>query len=487
MRSRRFPGLATVVYALGWQLAILAIAMLAPLGVDFAAGSPDWVGFATASGICLFTGCALLLAAHRKRHELPLRAAFLLTVASWVVIASFASLPFHFGRYELALTDALFEAVSGLTTTGATVVVGLDDAPPGFLLWRSLLQWIGGIGIVVMALVLLPFLRIGGMQLFRSESSDRTDKILPTTAGFIARIVGIYVLLTTITMIALALAGMSFFDALNHALTAIATGGFSTRDASIGAFASPAIEIVVLVAMIAASLPYARYVALTAGRPELFLRDSQIRWFLVLLATSTAFVALWLVLAHGRAIPDALLAAAFAVTSVVTTTGYAAEDWSAWSEALTPFFLILTVTGGCTGSTAGGIKILRFEILSMALADHLARLGSPRRVTQLLYDGRPLEPETVRAVASFVFVFAVSWGVFAVLLGLTGLDMVTALSAAATALANVGPGLGEIIGPAGNFRPLGETAEWLLIIAMLLGRLEFFTVLVLLHPEFWKW
>jgi trk system potassium uptake protein TrkH len=482
-----FPGLATVLYALGWQLAILAGAMLAPLAVDLSVGNADWLGFAGASATSFFAGLALVLASRRRRHELSLRAAFLLTTASWFVVAAFSALPFELGRYGLPVTDSVFEAVSGLTTTGATVLTGLDTAPPGLLLWRSLLQWIGGIGIVVMALVLLPFLRIGGMQLFRSESSDRTDKVLPTTAGFVARLIAIYLALTATVLVALMVAGLDFFEALNHALTAVATGGFSTRDASIAAFRSPAVEIVLLFAMIAASLPYSRYVALLSGRRDLFLRDTQIRRFLLFLAGVSVGLAAWLVVTTGRGPLDALLAAAFAVVSVVTTTGYVVEDWSAWGEAVVPLFLLLTVVGGCTGSTAGGIKIFRFEILWLAARQHLEMLFVPRRVTRPRYDGRPVGPEVVLAVAAFVFLFAVSWATFSILLGLVGLDPVTAVSAAATALGNVGPGLGDIVGPAGNFRPLGDAAKWLLILAMLLGRLEFFTLLVLLHPGFWRW
>jgi trk system potassium uptake protein TrkH len=485
--SPSIAGLPTVCYALGWQLIILACAMLAPLAVDLAVGNPDWLGFAGASAASLFVGFALVLASRRRRHELSLRAAFILTTASWFVVAVFSALPFQLGRYELSVADSLFEAVSGLTTTGATVLIGLDLAPPGLLLWRSLLQWIGGIGIVVMALVLLPFLRIGGMQLFRSESSDRTDKVLPTTAGFVIRLMLIYVGMTGAVLIALQFAGLSFFEALNHALTAVATGGFSTRDASIAAFQSRAVEIVLLLAMIAAALPYSRYVALISGRHDLFLRDTQIRRFLLFLALVAVALAFWLAVTSGRSLPDALLAAAFAVVSVVTTTGYVVEDWSAWGDAMAPLFLLLTVVGGCTGSTAGGIKIFRFEILWLAARYYLVLLFVPRRVTSPHYDGRPVAPEVVLAVAAFVFLFTLSWALFTILLGFVGLDLVTAVSAAATTLANVGPGLGDIVGPAGNFQPLEDPAKWLLIMAMLLGRLEFFTLLVLLHPGFWRW
>ncbi len=486
MAIRPFPGLSTVFYALGWLLVILAAAMLVPLLVDLAFANPDWLGFLGSSGITAFFGVALLLSHRHRDHGLSLRAAFLMTASSWIVTAFFAALPFRLGGYNLSLTDALFEAVSAMTTTGSTVITGLDRAPPGFLLWRSLLQWVGGIGIIVMALVLLPFLRIGGMQLFRSESSDRSEKVLPTTAEFVRRLVAIYLALTLFLAVALRLAGMPAFDAINHAFTSIATGGFSTRDASIAAFDSEAVELVLLLGMLMGALPYARYVGLAAGRGEPFLADSQIRTFLVFLALASLAVALWLVTSQGRSIGDALLAATFNLVSIVTTTGYSSEDYTLWGAPAVALFLAVTVVGGCTGSTAGGIKIFRFEILWIATREYLVQLFLPSRIGSPRYAGKPVTGQVIIAVLSYVFLFIGSWGVLTVVLGALGLDLVTAVSAAATTLANVGPGLGPIIGPSGNFAALGDAVKWVLLSAMLLGRLEFFTLLVLFHPQFWR-
>ncbi len=486
MAIRPFPGLGTVLHALGWLLVVLAAAMLVPLFVDLAFANPDWLGFLGSSGITAFFGIALILAHRQRDRGLSLRAGFLLTSSSWLVTAFFASLPFALGGYELSPTDAVFEAVSALTTTGSTVITGLDRAPPGFLLWRSLLQWVGGIGIIVMALVLLPFLRIGGMQLFRSESSDRSEKVLPTTAEFVRRLVTIYLLLTLVLAIALRLAGMPAFDAVNHAFTSIATGGFSTRDASIAAFDSEAIEIVLLLGMLMGALPYARYVGLAAGRGEPFFADSQIRTFLVFLLVASLLLAAWLTIGRDRGPGEALLAAAFNLVSIVTTTGYSSEDYSRWGAPAVALFLAVTVIGGCTGSTAGGIKIFRFEILWIATREYLVQLFLPNRIGSPRYAGKPVTGQVIIAVLSYVFLFIGSWGVLTVVLGALGLDLVTAVSAAATTLANVGPGLGPIIGPAGNFAALGDPVKWVLLSAMLLGRLEFFTLLVLLHPQFWR-
>lgn len=460
--------------------------MLVPMSVDLAAGHPDSSAFMAASIVTLFVAVLLILATRQVREPIPLKGAFLLTTLSWCSIALFGSLPMLFGVMELRLVDAVFEAVSGLTTTGSTVVSGLDRAPPGFLLWRSLLQWLGGIGIIVMALVMLPFLRVGGMQLFHTESSDRSEKLLPTVQAIVRQIVTIYMSLSLACALAYMAAGMSAFDAINHAMTTMATGGYSTHDASIGFFEGPAVEWIGIVFMAAAALPFTRYLAAINGRPNLFLNDSQIRLFIVFCTVVAVGLALWLAAKPEWLLGDALRACLFNVVSVVTTTGYASENYGAWGPLAVSLFLAITVVGGCTGSTSGGIKMFRLEILWRWASGYTRGLFLPHAVTRPTYNGRPVDREVMIAVLSFAFIFIGSWGVLTVLLGATGLDLVTAVSGAATALANVGPGLGEIIGPAGNFSPLPDSAKWLLIAGMLLGRLEFFTVLVLLHPAFWR-
>lgn len=477
---------AFTLYVVGWLLVGLAASMLLPAVVDAVGGHPEWQGFILSAMLTGFIGSLLILTCRRPFAEPQLRTAFLLTSLSWVAIIVFGSLPFQLATPELGVTDAIFESTSGLTTTGGTVIVGLDRLPPGVLLWRGLLNGIGGIGIVLMAIVLLPFLRVGGMQLFRTESSDRTAKLLPSARAVTTRILGVYLALIGCCTLALYLAGMSALDALCHALPAVATGGFSTRDASVGAFASPAIEWILIGFMILGALPFVRYVALLQGRPRLFWADSQVRLFLALIVAAVAALALWLVVSEGRTVASAVRAAAFNAVSVITTTGFVSEDYGSWGEPALALFLALTVVGGCTGSTSGGIKTFRFEILWQAASLYLTALFMPSRVARPRYEGRPLEPDVITGVLSFVFLFIGSWGLFTVLLGALGLDLVTAISASAASLANVGPGLGPIVGPAGTFAPLPDAAKWLLTLAMLLGRLEFFTILVLLHPGFWR-
>lgn len=477
---------ATVVHALGWLLVGLALAMTAPMAVDLTDDNPDWRGFAGAAAVTGFTGVALALASRQPTPRLDLRAAFLLTAGSWLCVSLFSALPFIFGVAHLSLTDAVFETVSGLTTTGSTVLTGLDTAPRGLLLWRALLQWLGGVGIVVVGLVVLPFLRVGGMQLFRTESSDRSEKLLASTADLAARILAVYLILTVASALALYTTGMNLFEALVHAMTAVSTGGFSTRDASIGAFANPAVEWILIATMLLGAIPFSRYLALVYGRHDLFFRDPQARLLLVLVGLGALAIASWLTLACAREPLAALRAALFAVVSVLTTTGFVSEDWQDWGAPLLGIFLMLTALGGCTGSTAGGIKMFRIQILASASLSYLIGLIQPNRVVAVRWGDRAVEPNLVFAVMSFVFLFIGSWAAFTVVLSALGLDLVTAISGAATALANVGPGLGPTIGPSGNFAGLLDAAKWVLTAAMFLGRLEFFTLLVLLHPAFWR-
>jgi trk system potassium uptake protein len=475
-----------VLYAVGWLLVVLALAMLVPAAVDAARGEPEWRAFVGSGAITLFFGTLLVLSCQGPHREPQVRTAFLLTSLTWLAVALFGSLPFQMGEANLSFTDAVFETVSGITTTGSTVIVGLDQAPPGLLLWRSLLQLLGGIGIVLISVVMLPFLRIGGMQLFRSESSDRSAKLLPSMRALMGRILLVYLILLAACAVILDIVGMDFFDAFNHACAAISTGGFSTRDSSVGGFQLPAAEWVIILFMVAGALPMVRFVALAQGRSDLFLGDSQIRLFLSLVLVATALLTAWLAVALERPVHEALRLAMFNAVSVMTTTGFATADYQLWGAPAVALFLALTVVGGCTGSTAGGIKTFRFELLWLSARLYLTSLFLPSRVARPRYEGRPLDAEVINGVLSFVFLFMSSWGLFTVVLGALGLDLVTAISGAATALANVGPGLGPIIGPAGNFALLSDPVKWTLALAMLLGRLEFFTLLVLLHPTFWR-
>ncbi len=293
-------GISTVLFAIGCQLMLLAVAMLPSMAIDYLGGSPDWTGFLAAAAITFLTGSLLVLATRGTTEPMPLKAAFALTTLSWVATSYFGAIPFQLGPFHLSLPDAVFESISGLTTTGSTVITGLDTAPPGLLLWRSSLQWLGGIGIIVTALVMLPFLRVGGMQLFRTESSDRSEKLLPSMTSLVRQIVGVYVILTLACAILLTMVGFTPFEAINHAFTTLATGGFSTRNSSVGGFDNPAAEWIIIVFMAAAALPFMRYVAVLNGRPGLLLRDSQVRTFFGVLGVSILALTAWLAIGLGR-------------------------------------------------------------------------------------------------------------------------------------------------------------------------------------------
>jgi trk system potassium uptake protein TrkH len=401
------------------------------------------------------------------------------------VAAGFAALPFTWSGLGLSYTDAYFEAMSGLTTTGSTVIVGLDHAPPGILFWRGFLQWLGGLGIVVMAVAVLPMLQVGGMQLFRAEAFDTPDKILPRAAQISGSLTGLFIALTAACAICYGLAGMQVTDAVIHAMTTVATGGFSTRDSSIGGFQSPAVEWVSVAFMIAGSLPFLLYIRAVQGQPMAMIRDEQVRAFFGLLLALVVLA--WFSedqeSAHAGAVR--FREAVFNVTSIMTGTGYASVDYGLWGPLAQGVFLTATFIGGCAGSTSCGMKVFRVVVIFEDIRQHARRIVYPSGVFVKRYNNRPLPDNVSAAVLSFIFLFLACFCAISVLLSLVGLDAVTAISGAATAISNVGPGLGPIIGPVGNFATLPDAAKWLLAAGMLIGRLEVFTVLVLFIPAFW--
>ena len=471
---------------LGLLLSILAIVMLVPGVVDLVAGNPDWQIFAVSGAMTLFIGVSLALTSRTGRAKLNVRQAFVLTSLSWIVLTVFAALPFAFSQLDMSPTDAFFEAMSGITTTGATVIVNLDEAPQGLLLWRALLQWLGGIGIIVMALAVLPLLRVGGMQLFRMESSDQSEKAMPRAAQVAAAIGIIYLALTLIWAGVLWLAGLSGFDAITHAMTTIATGGFSTHDASIAHFNSATVDVVITLGMFMGSLPFLLYLSAVQGRPGALFRDSQVQWFVTVLAVVIVLVAGWLWMDSGLSPLQAIQLSSFNVVSIMTGTGYATAGFDTWGSFAVPIFFFIMFIGGCAGSTTCGIKVFRFQVLYAAAKTQFENLAQPHGVFIPYYNRNPISDEVIMSVLSFFFVFGVTFAVLAMGLALLGLDFLTSISGAASAIANVGPGLGPIIGPEGNYVSLPDAAKWLLSSGMLLGRLELFTVMVLFTRAFWR-
>ena len=375
--------------------------------------------------------------------------------------------------------------MSGLTTTGATVISGLDYLPDGLLLWRSILQWLGGIGIIVVAMVFLPELRVGGMQIFKSEGFDTFGKILPRATEIAAQVAWLYVGLTGACAVIYIATGMRSFDAVLHAMTTIATGGFSTYDSSFVKFGAST-EYAAVVFMCLAALPFVRYVQLINGAPGSLFHDSQVRVFFIVLLVTVGF--LTLVLWQGYQFSGELgfRKALFNVVSITTGTGYASADYSSWGPVALVVFFYAGLVGGCAGSTSCSVKVFRYQLLVSAIHMQLRKIHSPSGVFNLRYQGRIVGTDVINSVISFFVIFFVSLGVSAMALALTGLDLLTAFSGAAAALANIGPGLGEVIGPSGNYSTLSDSAKWILAFTMLLGRLELLAVYTLFTLRFWR-
>lgn len=478
--------LRPVFYVIGILLSTLAISMALPMLVDLYYGSPDWkIFFICILTTAFFGGVLVLSNSGEEGFTINIKQAFLLTTLSWLTLATFASLPLWLSQLELSFTDAFFEAMSGITTTGSTVITGLDEAPPGILLWRALLQWLGGIGIIVMALSVLPFLKVGGMQLFRTESSEN-EKALPRAAKLASSIAYIYIFLTFVCAICYHFSGLGLFDSFAHAMTTIATGGFSTFDASFGDIDGAATEIIAIIFMIMGSLPFVLYLKTVRGDFHSLISDSQVRWFLSIVGVSIVTMIIYLILHVNMGFGDALIRSAFNVVSIITGTGYTNHDFGAWGGFAVGLLFFLMVVGGCAGSTTCGIKIFRFQVLYAVTDVQMKKLLHPHGMFIPYYGGRPLPQGVPSSVMSFFFLYALSFAILATLLSFVGLDFLTAMSGAATSISNVGPGLGEIIGPAGTFEALPNSAKWILCAGMLLGRLELFTVLVLLSPNFWR-
>jgi trk system potassium uptake protein TrkH len=471
----------------GVLLVTLGTFMFIPALFDVSVGNQDWVVFVVSAGVTIFLGVSMTLAGRQSGPtRLSLRQAFLLTTLAWVIVSAFAALPIYFSEFRPSYAGAYFEAMSALTTTGSTVLVGLDTGPPGILMWRALLQGLGGIGIIVLAISVLPMLQIGGMQLFRTESSDRSEKLLPRTAQISGAIITIYVLLVLGITIAFALAGMTLFDAFAHALPAISTGGFSTKDASIGFFKSAAIEWVAIVGMLLGSLPFLAYLHFLRGKPAVFFRDRQIRVFIGIIVVATLAYWLYVELRGIVSGHDALRWTLFNVVTIISTTGFVAADYTNWGPFSDVLLFIIMFLGACSGSTAGGIKTFRWMIAFEGMRKAMVKTVYPSSVIVARYQGRTIDDELILSVYTFIGIYVFVFFCIGLAITAWGYDWVTAFSATIACLSNVGPGLGPIVGPAGNFKDFPDAVLWLLSFAMLVGRLELFTVLVLLLPRFWR-
>ena len=477
---------STVAYALGAILIALSALLLTPLAFTLVSGQSSAGAFLWASFFSLFAGGLLYVTNRQAPRRLGVRGGVALTILGWLAVCFFSALPYMFGGWQLSLADALFESVSGLTTTGASVVIGLDNAPRDLLFWRSLTQAIGGLGIIILAMTLLPFLRIGGMQLFHAESSDRHDKPLPRMADTGKALIAVYVLLAAFCFMAYVTGGMSAFDALNHALTTVSTGGFSTHDDSFAHYRSARLEWAAVLFMYLGALPFILYVRVLVKRDTAFRRDDQVRYFTALAIFLTAALAASLSGQDSADLADSVRQAAFHVVSVITTTGFRADDGVTWGPFAVALFFFITYLGGCSGSTSGGLKTMRLVILLRVLHRELIRMISPSRVHIVTYNGLPVQEKLLIDVMGFLC-FYVTFNVLLTLaLHLCGLDFETALGAAAAGIANAGPGIGMIGDPASAYAAMPDAAKWLLMAGMLIGRLEILVFLAVLTPSFWR-
>ena len=475
----------TVFFTLGILQVILGLAMIMPIIVQFIYNELD-SSFVSSGIITIIFGILFFLSNLDHDKKLNLTQAFLLTALSWLSIAVFGSLPFIFSNLSLDITDAFFESMSGITTTGSTIITNLDTAPKSILLWRAILQWLGGIGIIVMAITLMPIMNVGGMQLFKISSNDTAEKILPKSKEISLRLILIYLALTFSCALFYKIFGMNFFDSLTHSMTTIATGGFSNYNQSIGYFNSILIETTSMIFILLGSLPFIAYLKFLNGDKKIFYSDTQIRTFFKIVFFSIIILFIYLLILKQSLFEISIRSIAFNVISILTGTGYVTQDFNQWGNFTLIFFLILMFIGGCAGSTACGIKIFRIQLLYNFLINQLKKIIYPRGIFIIKYDKSNIDDKFMSSVISFIFLYIVIFFILTAILSLTGLDFITSISGAATSISNVGPGLGEIIGPNGNFSSLSNSSKWALSLGMILGRLELFAILVLFIPSFWR-
>ncbi len=476
----------TVFFLIGILLIVLGIFMLAPYSMQLMYHENSH-SFVSSSFITIFIGVLFILSNLDKEFRLTLRQTFLFSTLAWVMVAIFGSLPFILSPKEFSFSEAFFESMSGITTTGATIITDLDNSPKSILLWRAIMQWLGGIGIVVMAITILPLLKVGGMQLFKMEGPDSTEKILPRTIEVATIIISTYLILTFICGFFYWLFGMSIFDSVSHAMTTIATGGFSTHNDSIGFFKNSNIEIIASIFIVLGSIPFISYLRFAQGNKKVFFQDVQIKGLIQLILISVLIMFIYLLfIGYESSILDQIRISSFNVISILSGTGYVTDDFGLWGKFSLIFFLFLMFVGGCAGSTACGIKIFRLQMLLIFLKNQIKKLIYPNSIIISKYNDQKISDTFINSVIVFIFSFLFIFFIIAMLLSISGLDFLTAISGAASAISNVGPGLGDIIGPNGNYKAIPDVSKWILSLGMLLGRLELFAVLVLFFPSFWR-
>lgn len=474
------------LFIIGNLLIFFALYMIIPIIIDLYNNGTDWVVFVSISSFCFFVGFNISFVFKKKKREVSVSSAFFLTLLCWVVLTFIGSLPFYLGSTDLIFIDAFFESMSGITTTGATVIQDLDNTSKAILIWRAMLQWLGGIGIIVLAIAVFPILKVGGMQLFRTEFSSKEEKVLPRTVKIASGIGLVYLILTLLCFLSLVISGMNLFDGIAHAMTIIATGGFSTKNMSIGHFNSIYIEFFTIFFMIISSLPFLLLFQLFKGKYIDFLKNSQIRFFVSIIFTLTLIITFWLQKYYEVNFIQALRIAAFSIVSVTTGSGFSTYDFSAWGSFSTIILLFFMLIGGCSGSSSCGLKIFRMQILIKNTLTLIRKIIQPRGIFIPTYNSKPISDDILTSVTGFFYLYIMIFGSLTLVLAYDGLDVVTSLSGAAAALANVGPGLSDQIGPSANYGGISSFSKLFLSLAMLIGRLELYPVIILFSPAFWR-
>ncbi len=477
-------GIKTALFANGYLLVALAIFMLIPYVVEITIGDGSSV-FLISAILTGFFGALLIIVNKTENRNLSIPQALLMTNLFWISVTFFSSLPLMYSSLRLSFTDAFFESMSGITTTGSTILPIVENASKGVLVWRSMLQWIGGLGIIVISITVLPLLNIGGLQLFKSEGTD-FEKVIPKSKEISVSVIRTYIIITILCTLSYFIGGMDLFDAINHSLTTVSTGGYSTHSDSFGYFKSSTLEIISIIFILSGSIPFLTYFKFANGDYFNFFKDDEVRGFLYFLTFSIIIIYIYNIVFVGEDHWSAFMDSAFNVTSIITGTGYTTEDYDKWGNFALYYFLILMFVGGCSASTTCGMKVFRFQIVIAFINAQIKKIFYPDGVFFVRYKNHIVDDKTLSSVLSFFCLYILIFFIITALLALTGLDFVTALSAAASTLSCVGPGFGHTIGPDGSFFALSDTAKWICSLAMLLGRLELFTVLVLIVPSFWR-
>ncbi len=476
----------SVLKVLGFLLLVTASCLLIPAVVSALYGDPDWPHFLAAAGLGTLIG-GLVLMVVRGAPDLRVREGFAVVAFGWLVVGLLGAVPYWLSGQIPSFTDAVFESISGFTTTGATILVDIESRSHGTLLWRALTHWLGGMGIVLLALAILPLLGVGGMQLFRAEvPGPVAERLTPRIRQTAKLLWAVYLLLTVIEVIALMFAGMGPFDAVCHSFATMATGGFSNHSASVGGYATPAVEWIIIVFMFLAGANFSlHYLALT-GKWRVHLKDEEFRFygFIILICTALIAGSLYAINFYPSRM-ETLRHALFQVTSIITTTGFGTADYLKWPPVAHAILLLLMTVGGCAGSTGGGVKVMRVFLLLRHAKYALKKMLHPRAIYTLWYNDRAVSPALLTNILGFFLLYMTVYITGVIILTLGGQDLVTSVGATAATLGNIGPGLG-LVGPSCNYAHLMDWEKWLLVMFMLIGRLEVFTVLVLFLPEAWR-